>query len=195
MHRPVHNYTDGQKIAKRLSAQISKQVANIRSQLQEYNDLSSQDGSNTDEITLPMALDPATIATKVHLSTTTVQVCSDKRRDVIDAYLTICRCEEELAMLQSESHNVVTYYDKKKQIILDELDSLSHKSDSLTLGKKSLLHRLLTNVEFLLERSQHTVKIISNQTNHVSLEDTGSDIWSDESDSMYSSDDDLDDYQ
>ena len=101
---------------------------------------------------LPMALDSSTIAMKVHLSTTTMQVSNDKRRDVIDAYLTICGCEEELAKLQSESHNVVTFY-TKKQIILDELDSnikVTHlpweRSDSLTLGKKSVLHRLLTNV-------------------------------------------------
>ena len=103
----IINYSDGQKIAKRLAGQILKEVNAIKGLLQKYNSC-LEDSSK------------AMTYTSVH------QLCSAKsppmhdlgsRKETIDAYLMLLRSKEEKDLLQMETQNTISFYEQKQQII------------------------------------------------------------------------------
>ena len=114
----VHiNYTDGQKIAKKLSQQISKETNEVKILLREYNSSSSQP---YDELTISDALEPSVIAARLG-STTPAGVSSGKKREAMGAYLLIMRSSEEIALLEKEMKNIVDYYENRDTTIVQNL--------------------------------------------------------------------------
>ena len=114
------NPIDGQKIAKKLSQQLSKETNAIKTLLQEHNACSNE---SCDEMTLSDAMDPSVIATKleqVGLATPT-GISSGKKREVIDAYLLVCRSSEEISMLEKEMHSIIHYYEERENVITYQL--------------------------------------------------------------------------
>lgn len=141
---------DGQKIAKRLAGQIGKEVKVIKELLQEFNMCASGDAG--EDISITMAMDTSFLASKCNQFE---YVADNHRQEVIEAYLMICRSNEELSMLESETDNAIHFYKQKRQTILDALDHLSLET-AFDIGARCLLHELLVEVEVLLKEVQNT---------------------------------------
>ena len=50
------------------------------------------------------------------------------------------RSIEEMELLKEDIKNVVSYYQKVKSVVLEEIENLSTKSDAVSRGDKALLH-------------------------------------------------------
>lgn len=179
-------YADGQKIAKKLSIQIGKETKSVRSLVEEYHAcLSTSDESN---LSFDEALNPSTMAIKLeNFGMWCHSVASGKKREIIDAYLMLCRSKEDMCMLKEEAENIVLYYEHRKKCIVLTLQELqSTTADCFSRGATVLLYRLLHVANTLLEQASETVRIISKET---CLETWCED---EESSDMYSSDSDSD---
>ncbi len=117
-------FADGQKIAKKLSIQISKETKNIKSLLPIYNSCKStlEYGKL---LSIPEALDPSTYSTI--LSTPHF---SESKQQLIEAFLMMKRSTEEIIMLRTEMKNTAHHYKKKQLIIIQVIDSMATKCDS-----------------------------------------------------------------
>lgn len=160
-----HTITDGQKIAKKLCVQISKETRTIRSLLADYHACQSNTEVSCDFISLSEALDPCAVGDKLQVVGVWCSISTGDRRAIIDAYLTLCRSKEEISMLTEEARNVTVYYEEQKKAVLKELDCLSGKVDSYSRGATSLLHQLLAKISKQLEQSYHTVKVMNTNPN------------------------------
>ena len=134
-----------QKIAKKLSLQISKETKCTKSFLEEYNACESFGEASADRIDLPQALDPSNIGERLQKFGVwcTVYVASGQRREIMDAYLALCRSKEDICMLKEEAENAVAYYEEKRKIIMKEIENISVKTDSFSRGAVAMLHSLL----------------------------------------------------
>ena len=102
MHVP-YSYLGGQKIAKRLSGQILKETKKIKALLLDYNICPFEVEISTEE-----TFDPSVLSSK--LESTLRSRSSVVKQDIIQASLLIQRSEEEIAMLQNEIENTLTFY-------------------------------------------------------------------------------------
>lgn len=98
-------FADGQKIAKKLSIQISKETNNIKSLLEDGKLLS-----------IPEALDPSTYSTI--LSTPHF---SESKQQLIEAFLMMKRSTEEIIILRTEMKNTAHYYKKNSWSLFKSL--------------------------------------------------------------------------
>ena len=65
------------------------------------------------------------------------------KRDIIEAYLLLKRCDEELVLLRNEMHNVIDYYDVKEKKIISVLQKFtSNELTQFQRGCISLLKKL-----------------------------------------------------
>ena len=67
-----------------------------------------------------------------------------------------------MELLKEDIKNVVSYYQKLKSVVLEEIENLSTKSDAVSRGDKALLHHFLTNAEVLLLKILVTARAIEN---------------------------------
>lgn len=149
-------FSDGQKIAKKLSIQISKETKGIMKLLQQYNACHDIESS----LAINEALDPSLISIKLQKYGTSGHMIADgKKRDVIDAYLMYTRCQEEIQLLMDEAKNVVEYYDRKRNILINLIQSKDDSSQHAR-GTKALLHQMLTQVDLCLSKSRRTKDVI-----------------------------------
>ena len=153
---------DGQKIAKKISSQISKETKIIKSLLNQIHACQPLDESSSGYITLSEALDPSAIQSRLQIYGTWHTIAEGKKRDAIDAYLSYCRSVEEIKMLKDEAENVITYYEQRKTAVVNELES-NAAIDSFTRGAKALLHLMLKKLNYHLEQSYEIVKVMEYQ--------------------------------
>jgi hypothetical protein len=165
-------YADGQKIAKKLSLQISKATKAIQSQLEEYK------VSTEDTMTLSEALDPSAVETRLHQLGSWGAIATGRRREIIDAYLALCRSNEEIEMLEQDARNCIAFYERKKEVITSELLYRSVNSDPYNRGAAALLMDLMHQTSHLLTDSIKTLGIISTRIHQQNIEDDYSDISS-----------------
>ena len=57
---------------------------------------------------------PSVLEARLQTSGTWCSLAGGEKREIIDSYLVLCRCKEELSMLQEDVDNVVVYYESKK---------------------------------------------------------------------------------
>ena len=93
VHVIISLSSDGQKIAKKLSQQISKETNVIKPLLKEYNSCCTQPHH---ELNIADALDPSVLAEQLEQSGSIIpaSISSGKKREAIDAYLLIIRSKE-----------------------------------------------------------------------------------------------------
>ena len=115
------NHTEGQKIAKKLSTQISKEGKSIRSLLEEYNACRLTSDTDSAEFTISDVFDPSILESKLQSLGIWCSSASGERREIIDSYLILCRCKEEIAMLQEDAKNVVSYYENRRKVLHEEI--------------------------------------------------------------------------
>ena len=110
------------KIAKKLCNQITKETKSLKALLYKYNAF-----DEVPNITLAEAQDPLRIEERLrdfgcwHSSV----LATGKKRQIIDAYLSLCRSNEELFMLEEEAASMTTYYEKRKISIIAVMTRLS----------------------------------------------------------------------
>ena len=178
------NFSDGQKIAKKLSFQISKETKSVKKLLEEYSACQS---SLPDKIYLPEALDPSFIGNKLHKMGTWGSVASGKKRAIIDAYLAACRSKEEIEMLKEDASNNCAFYERKFEIITAKLQSLSSQEDLFSRGAKALLRNFMDLTTRHIERSKITKQLMNSKIDQhtvMSMEELSSDDSSSESNDL-----------
>lgn len=167
----LYYHIDGQKIAKKLCVQISKETRIIKSLLEDYHACQSNMEVSCDFIALSDALNPSIVGDKLQVAGVWCSIASGDRRAIIDAYLTLCRSKEEIAMLTEKARNVTVYYEQQKKAVLKELDGLSDNVDSYSRGATAMLHQLRAKIDKLLEQSYHTVKVMNTDYDDLAEED------------------------
>ena len=113
----LHFYTDGQKIAKKLCAQIKKESREVLSMLGEYNAVQE---SPADVLCSSEAYDPCALRLRLQsLGLQTIGARLQERQEIMQAYLTLSRSIEEMELLKEDIKNVVSYYQKVKSVVLE----------------------------------------------------------------------------
>ena len=136
---------DGQKITKKLSKGITKDTSTARKFLEELNNI-----SQTDEAVVPLCLDDVLSPESEFWQcprATASEIPVNIKRDIIEAYLLLKRCDEELVLLRSEMHNVIDYYDVKEKKIISVLQKFTgNELTQFQRGCISLLKKLQREV-------------------------------------------------
>lgn len=148
-------YSDGQKIAKKLSKSITKETVKARKLLDEFNVSSSQIDSNFSPVMLGEVLTPTSKFWQCPHQQSE-QIPLSVKRDIIEAYLLQKRCEEELLLLQSEMQNVIDYYNEKEKKINAALHAICNgesKFNRFNRGCSCLLKKLKWRVSHLRSRT------------------------------------------
>lgn len=157
-------YVDGQKIAKKLCLQITRETKAVKSLLEEH----ACQSSSREMITLAEALDPSIFQARIGSWAGNSAVTGDQQ-EAIQAYLTLSRSIEELTMLKDDAHNMVLYYERKREVVCSKLASLSAKTDLFSRGSIALLYSALAKIENLLEQARLTVQTMTSSTKEVLL--------------------------
>ena len=123
-----------------LSSQISKEGITIRSLLEKYNAAS---GPHTCSLSVSEAFD------ETRLQTLGVW-CSGEKREIINSYLLLCRCKEEI---QEDADNVIAYYENKKEVLEKEVHSRSSQRSLYNRGVTALLQTALSETARRLNES------------------------------------------
>lgn len=160
----------------------------IKSLLREYNAVCRSSKLN-DAITMAEALDPASIEERLKgLGSRYTTIATGKKRQVIDAYLGLCRSEEELQMLKNEAKNILYYYEERGKCIAMKLGELSANDDLFSRGASAMLKQMLARNNILLEQGHVLNDAMTKKLVTTSPSDSDSDD-SDFSDTESDSDD------
>ena len=117
--------SEGQKIAKKLGQQLSKETSSIKCLLDEYNGRCATSKAY-DFLTMSEALSKGVIEGRLQgLGTSYSSIATGSKREIIDAYLMLTRAMEEIQMLQKEIENMLNYYSRREKCILLKLTELS----------------------------------------------------------------------
>ena len=132
---------DGQKIAKKLSRQVTNETKRLRVLLEEYNICQLIVNSSSTQITLDEALDPTVLSSKlgVHADTTV----SKPHQDIIEAYLQMKCSNEEILLLEKEMANTIQFYAEQQKSLLTLIDQMKQAQISESSRDAiALLHAL-----------------------------------------------------
>lgn len=151
-------HADGQKIAKKICLQITKEAKSIKSLLEECC------GVGDVAITLAEALDPSSIGTKLNsFGGWASSVISGDQQEA-RSNTSLCRSGEELCMLKEDARSMVNYYQEVQEIVCSKLASLSAGTDPFSRGSTSLLHSLLAKINNLLQQAHLTLQTMTTLT-------------------------------
>ena len=146
--------TEGQKIAKKLSTQVAREIKKIKALLQEYNACQAVAGS-TCCLTVADALDSAMLTQILH-----PKLCAltPDKQELINSYIMLTRRKEVVEMLKCDMSNVLHYYNDRKAIITSTIESFQQESD-YSRGACNLLKDLLhaTNLHMDVCRKSFSV--------------------------------------
>ena len=149
-------FTDGQKIAKRLSSGVDKETNRAKQLLEEYNTISSEIYPLFSPLQLSDILSPDSEMWQKPRSGATSNVPPSLKKDITDAYLMKKRCDEELQLLTTEMHNALDYWRRSAECIKDNIEALRSNSDSdmYSRGLISLLQKRLWVIELTSSKAQ-----------------------------------------
>ena len=146
------NNLDGQKIAKKLSKGITKETSTAKRLLDELNASLSQVNDSFVRISLDEVLSSVSEFWQSP-SQASKLIPFSIQRDIIEAYLLLKRCDEELVLLKCEMCNVIDYYNQKKDKICSVLRGpITGDTSQFSRGCISLLKKL--QLEVNLHRSR-----------------------------------------
>ena len=174
----VHCYlADGQKIAKKLSLQISKETKKIKELLPEFNACHVV-VSKHEPLQLQEVLDSSKLTTIVHPHS------SSSKRELIDAYFTIKRADEEISMVAMEMTYTRQHYVHEISAVQNCIQQYSKKTDAFSRGSVALLHGLLTKLNIRVIEIHDLFSVISNSSTSVPVIPGGTSIGSDSDEEM-----------
>ena len=138
-------FADGQKIAKKLAVQITKETKAIQALLPEYNAceraVGGEDGVS--QLVLTEALDPNVLASVLRPQSS---LPSKSKRELMDSYIMVKRSTEEVTMLETDMRNTIQYYFNQRATIEDLL-KLFKGNVQLERGSISLLKNMYACVD------------------------------------------------
>ena len=138
---------DGQKIAKRLSSQITKETSNLKKLVLEYNARTIPDP----ELSIEAAIDPH--------STLFVSSVTKRKQDIIQAYLRKKRSEEEIELLKSEMKQTLHYLEQKEKMLTCACRSIAQCSEHFHLGAHNILTQFKWKVQLCIEKTRKAFKV------------------------------------
>lgn len=119
-------FSDGQKIAKKLCSSISKETKAAQRLLEEYNAAASELSSSEPVLSLQDVLPLQSEFWRQNPSiTSNSDVPWKTKEEIIQSYLTIKRCEEELKLLTSEMQATVQYWFDRVVCISTKLEQMN----------------------------------------------------------------------
>ena len=130
---------DGQKIAKRLCRQITKETNKLKRLVMEYNLRTSPDT----ELTVEMVIDPQNTLSTDHGTTLTLR----QRHNIIQAYLRKKRSEEEIELLETEMKRTLETLLEKEEKLSHMCAKLIQNTDQFSRGA----HNVITNIKLRIE--------------------------------------------
>ena len=148
-------YTDGHKIAQKLSKQINQQTKQLHSALDRYNMASSvlNPSSSPVPFSAVLSLDAPFWKSSTSLSCfgNTI-ISSDTRQEVIQNYLLSKRSNEELKLLRQDVNYTLEYYNRKRKLLSESINELQcsttvSMSSAYHSGCLCLLKQQMTQVE------------------------------------------------
>lgn len=166
---------DGQKIARKLSIQITKETQKLKALLQEYNACHVGGGDNSNILLFSDITDTSKLAQILHPS---VSYSVDKQ-ELIEAYLLSKRSAEELRLLELDMTNVIQYHKRRVEVLAT---AVCNPSDISEIGALSVLHNHLQEAKHQLQKCKELFTSCSNSPQLHSVYESDSDISS-ESDS------------
>ncbi len=155
-------------------------MKSLKSLLEDYN--SCLEDSSKDVLSLDEVLDVAALEAKLQDLGVWCQKTMPEKREVMDAYLLLCRSQEEILMLTEDIQNVISFYNSKASCII-QIQGRVEPNTPYNRGIKSLLHSLWLDVSSLLERAKQTYLSM--------LQETDADIYTSDSDDDSISSDDI----
>ena len=164
------NVAEGQKIAKKLSSQINKESITLQSLLEDYNACGVSNDPYSEHLCLPDVFNPAVVEARLQSSGTWCSLAAGEKREIIDSYLVLCRCREEIAMLQEDANNVLAYYTRRKSVIQEEIQRHSCQESLYNMGATSLLHSALIETSRLLSESIHAADLVQKNISGFSMD-------------------------
>lgn len=197
----LHSYdqcpctTDGQAIAKKLSKNISKETNKLRVYLEKYNAASLQVDPKYPTLMLSEILSPTCDLWMPTLYTSvSTNVSTTARRDIIEAFLLLKRCEKELILLKSDMSNVVLYWKSRENHAKTSLRKLTDEADQDLLynsGCICLLKKHILEINLILTKciSSFSSVVSSNLPESSVPSETENTYMYDSSDSSESEDD------
>lgn len=165
---------DGQKIAKKLSAQIQKETSKIKSLLPEYNACQLIVGGEfSTSMTLKEALEPSNLS---KLTDSEPSVCSQSntlKRELINSLIMVRRASEELVMLKSEMNNTILHYKNTRATLVRVIGNRETEcATALDRGAVSLLKNMCNSVERELNVLNELFEPVLNVTHKAQLDMT-----------------------
>ena len=182
----IYTCVDGQKIAKKLSQQITKETSSMKRLLSEYNSICCTPDAY-DFLSFSEALSNGVIEGRLNgFGSSCSYLMTGSRRQIIDAYLMFCRAEEELLMLQKEAKNLLQYYNYREIVISAKLAELSSHDDQFHKGSVAMLKHLQRINRIYYNQAEKTCQSIQNNVATNWSEYCDSDLSDDESDNDFS---------
>ncbi len=147
-------FIDGQKIAKKLCSSISKESKVAQRLLEEYNEatceLSCADPPASLQDVLSLKSD---FWVQVYPSVSNPSVPWKTREEIIPAFLTMKRSQEELALLQSDMICTVKYWHPRIQNLVEQLKAQEHSEDQYMRGTNSMLRKMKRGAELQCQKA------------------------------------------
>ena len=146
---------DGQKIAKRLSANITKETSTAKKLLQEYNAAASV----VKEAHIPICVEEVLLPDSDFWQPavpSSSPLSWNTQKDITSAYLLKKRCDEELCLLQEEMQNVLLYCRQFEELLNNLIDNTQSNEDQYSRGLASLFLKKLKDVRLYHSAAEAT---------------------------------------
>ena len=179
-------FAEGQKIAKKLSLQITKETRKLKALLQEYNAYNTAVNDGYESLPIEDVLDSSKLA---YVLNPKLSAYSADKKELIDAYLLLKRSIEEKELIQSEMKNVISYYEYRVKILSLAMSHLSQSNVDYKRGGCALLAHLHKDAVQHLLQSRKLLLYVS-EADHDSLHVSDAECY--DSDSSFNSDSDSD---
>ena len=102
------------------------------------------------------------------------------KNDIIQAYLLLKRCEEELIVLSEEKQNALSYWLHQMEVIKQQLTKITDSGSLYNIGARALLHKYLHEIEIMYST---TLEIFS-EADGVTPTDTCTEISDSDAESL-----------
>ena len=175
-------HVDGQKIAKKLSKQITKLTSTLKCLITDYNHLGKDIDENTVSVQEVFNLDSTFWSCASAHGSKFSTIPANTTHHIVQSYFLIQRCDEEISMLKEEMRCLLQYYSDKVSIITSAIAHLElEASSSFNKGAIALLNKLKWSCKFLLEKANMTFKMEGPSENTSEIDCTSEIDWTSES--------------
>ena len=167
-------YTEGQKIAKKLSIQIIKETQKLKALLQEYNAYNVATTGDCSTLSIADVVDSSKLAQIVNPNSS----YSIDKQELIEAYLLLIRSGEEIHMLECDMKNVISHYENRVNMLTVAMASPSEVTRKCESGARALFQNLLQEANQQLHKCRQLFSSCLHQDQSPQLNDSDSDLSS-----------------